>query len=455
MSVDPKRVPTVCGAGARTRLSQWGFACLLACAVAACGGGGGSSAAPATLTNSATAPSAVAGDANVVPIYVDGGPSGLPSALPNAIYADVQICAPGSTSNCAVIDHVLVDTGSVGLRLLASAVNAANASLLGTLPQASTAAGVVGECLPFASGAAWGGVRLVDMRWGGSGYNGNAALNIPIQVIGDTDPRVATTPSSCTGRGTPLQSASALGGNGVVGIGLFAQDCGAACAQTAVSIYYQCIGAGVCSPTTMPVAQQIRNPVSASASDNNGSMISLPAGMAAQASGLLVLGIGTRTNNALPTTSAVLATDPNYGYFTANFNGNSLTESFFDSGSTANFMPTTGTVSLPDCPFGTPGSSGYLCPASSVTLPTINTGQASTPTSGTANVLVINANGAFTQYPSYNVLPGLAADGGPVSVSPTLDLGASFFFGRTVATLIENQSAPGFSVNGPAFGYTP
>lgn len=456
MTVDPKRAPAACGA--RTLWLQWSVACLLACAVAACGGGGDTSAAPAASTTSATAPSAVAGDANAVPIYVDGGPSASTSAIPNAIFTDIEICAPGSSSNCAIINHVLVDTGSVGLRLLASAVNTANASLLGVLPQASTAAGsVVGECLPFVSGVAWGGVRLADMHWGGSSYSGATALNIQIQVIGDTDPRIITPPSSCTGQGTPLQSASALGGNGVVGIGLFAQDCGAYCAQstpTPAPIYYQCAGAGAgsCSAVAMPVAQQIPNPVSAMASDNNGSLVYLPAGAAPQASGLLVLGIGTRANNALPSASAVLQTDAG-GYFTASFNGNTLPRSFIDSGSSANFMPTTGTVSLPACASGLLAGTGYLCPASSVTLIATNTGPSAT--SATANVLVVNANGAAAAHPGYNVIPGLAADGGRLGSSPTLDLGASFFFGRTIATLIENQSAPGFTVNGPAFSYTP
>ena len=51
------------------------------------------------------------------------------------------------------------------------------------------------------------------------------------------------------------------------------------------------------------------------------------------------------------------------------------------------------------------------------------------------------------------MIPGLAAENGAIGQS--LDLGASFFFGRTVATLIENQSAPRFPLEGPALGYTP
>ncbi|MGH8820752.1 MAG: DUF3443 family protein [Rhodoferax sp.] len=435
------------------RPSCWGLALVLVCSLAACGDGTGTSPAPATPGAASSTPPAfaAAGDANAVPIYVDGGLSAQSHAIPNAIYTDIEICAPGSGRNCAVIPHVLVDTGSVGLRLLASTINAANATLLGALPQASGAAGsVVGECLPFVSGVTWGGVRSADLHWGGSNYSGEVAPNIPFQVIGDTDARVVSPPSGCTHQGTPLQTARALGGNGIVGIGLFAQDCGIYCAQNVAPIYFQCTGPGACNAVAMPVAQQIPNPVAAMPSDNNGSLITLPGGAAPQASGLLVLGIGTRLNNALPASSAILGTDVN-GYFTASFNGNTLARSFFDSGSSANFMPTTGTVSLPPCSFGTLAGTGYLCPTSALTLVSSNSGSSST--SATASVLIVNANSAVTSDPGDNVIPGLAA--GDNLIGQSLDLGASFFFGRTIATLIENQSAPGFPVSGPAVGYAP
>ena len=128
--------------------SRWGLALVLICSLVACGDGTGTSTVPTTpATASSTPPplSAAVGDANAVPIYVDGGLSAPTHAIPNAIFTTIEVCAPGSSSNCAVIPHVLVDTGSVGLRLLASAINAANAPLLGALPQTSSAAGSVGS----------------------------------------------------------------------------------------------------------------------------------------------------------------------------------------------------------------------------------------------------------------------------------------------------------------------
>ena len=56
---------------------------------------------------------------NTLSIAVDGGPiSGV--NYQDAAFASAKICVPGSTSNCVTVDHLLVDTGSVGIRVLAS-----------------------------------------------------------------------------------------------------------------------------------------------------------------------------------------------------------------------------------------------------------------------------------------------------------------------------------------------
>src|SRR5665213_1519195 len=57
---------------------------------------------------------------NVQAITVDGGPPAFVTAN-GAPYVDgafvtITVCAPGSTTSCNTIDHVLVDTGSYGLR---------------------------------------------------------------------------------------------------------------------------------------------------------------------------------------------------------------------------------------------------------------------------------------------------------------------------------------------------
>ena len=53
----------------------------------------------------------------------------------------------------------------------------------------------------------------------------------------------------------------ALGANGIVGVGLYPQDCGPACASgTPSDVYFTCIPSGNCQPVLVPVAQHVVNP---------------------------------------------------------------------------------------------------------------------------------------------------------------------------------------------------
>ncbi len=108
------------------------------------GGGGGGSAG---------------GSGNVVPVIVDNGPNNIGSQ--DVPFISVTVCVPG-TSTCATIDHVSVDTGSTGLRLIASALPSGF-----TLPQQQTGGNPEAECFTFADGYVWGSVRLADLKLGG------------------------------------------------------------------------------------------------------------------------------------------------------------------------------------------------------------------------------------------------------------------------------------------------
>src|ERR1019366_284235 len=78
---------------------------------------------------------------NVLPIVVDAGPAPQSFFTTNQGFVTVTVCIPG-TNTCQNIDHVLVDTGSSGLRLLSSA---GGGELTPTLPQPSP----LYECLVF------------------------------------------------------------------------------------------------------------------------------------------------------------------------------------------------------------------------------------------------------------------------------------------------------------------
>src|SRR5690242_2378117 len=88
-------------------------------AIIACGiGCGGGSSSNGGGTGGGGTPSGN----NVAALSVDGGPTSLQSqglVYANGVFTTVTICAPGSSS-CQTIDHVLVDTGSYGLRVLAT-----------------------------------------------------------------------------------------------------------------------------------------------------------------------------------------------------------------------------------------------------------------------------------------------------------------------------------------------
>src|SRR6202034_4695690 len=56
---------------------------------------------------------------NTASVIIDGGPSASSGSV-NTMFTTVTVCVPGSTTSCQTIDHIQVDTGSYGLRLLAS-----------------------------------------------------------------------------------------------------------------------------------------------------------------------------------------------------------------------------------------------------------------------------------------------------------------------------------------------
>jgi hypothetical protein len=199
--------------------------------VAGCGGGGGGS--------STTPPPALQ---NVASITVDGDFNTL-----NSLFVSVEICQHGSTTNCVTVDHVAIDTGSIGLRVLANSLTTLNAAFLTSVPTvtatASTNANLTGplaECEQFGGGYTWGSVRNVDISIPGTN---ETASNIPMQVIGDlgvsqpTCAQESTTGFQLAGEDYTTMTANPLtntnlGSNGLLGISLFQWDC-LACISTA------------------------------------------------------------------------------------------------------------------------------------------------------------------------------------------------------------------------------
>ncbi len=240
----------------------------------------------------------------------------------------------------------------------------------------------------------------------------------------------------------------AFGANGILGVGLFQQDCGAACTtqnQQIPAVYYDCPASG-CNPTYVTLAQQLPNPVMLFASDNNGVLIQLPAvpnGGAVDVSGSLIFGIGTQANNALgsATVYAVPDTGSSAGNITTIFNGTSY-GAFIDSGSNGLFFLNS---SIPGVPATCTDQTSWYCPSTSPdNLSAQNQGiNMSSPVSvnfsiENADTLFANNGGTDT---AFSTLGGSNCSAGGSDCG--FDWGLTFFFGRNMFTAIENMGAPG------------
>ncbi len=391
-------------------LAAWALCFLLA----ACNGGGGGSDAPAAPGTPAPAPAPTPDSlTNVAPISIDGGPFG--SASINALFVDVTVCVPGS-QNCQTIDHVLVDTGSSGLRLIGRALAAPWA-----LPEVRTPSGqLAGACGQFASGHTWGAMRSADVR-----IAGELASALPVQIIGDSSvPEVA--PGDCSSVGPGWRTVAEMGAKGILGIGLFAEDCGVACEARAIpGVYYACSG-NACTPTALPRARQAKNPVTAFSRNNNGVLVRLPAvpaGGVARLAGSLIFGIGTGTNNQ-PGSATVFATDAR-GNFTTVYKGRTMTASFIDSGSNALFFMDT---SIPVCSRAT----DFYCPPS-----LLNLSATQLTRSGLSKVVSFALENPDRLSASVRAV---TVGGTEVLDGNSFDWGLPFFFGRDVFVAIENRN---------------
>ena len=368
------------------------------------GCGGGSSNASNTIVSS--------GD-NVAPISVNAGPAG---DYANGGFVSVTVCVPG-TSNCQTVNDVLVDTGSSGLRILSSAFSLA-------LPPQESSGNPVFECFPFESGYTWGPVQTADIE-----IANEKASSAPVQIIGTN----IAVPQGCTDFGLPSSNTlDTLGANGIIGVGLFVQDCGGYCEQVQTAagnpnIYYQC-ASSACQPIGESLSLQVPNPVTLFATDNNGVIIELPnvSGGEPSLSGSLVFGIGTESNNALG--GATVYTADSSGSFTTTYSGSAYSGSFIDSGSNGLFFPST----ITECASNS-DASGFYCPSATENLSASNQGV--NGSTGTVNFSIANAVTLFdsNDYVFNNL-------GGPAS--GYFDWGLPFFYGQNVFTGIQSATYP-------------
>ena len=395
-----------------------------------CGGDDGSTGLSSSTgsTGSGSSGSSAPTGANVVGVVVNGGPTSTSPSV-NTLFTTVTVCVPGTTT-CQTIDNIQVDTGSYGLRILTPVLNI-------SLPvQTALSGGSLVECTSFADGYSWGPVALADIQ-----VSGESANSVPVQVIGD--PNFPNVPANCA-NGPAEDTVATFGANGLIGIGVFAQDCGAGCVTTVDNqIYYSCASSSVeCQPTAVQsLTSQVTNPITLFAADNNGVIIQLPsvaAAGAATVSGYMIFGIDTQTNNKSGG-QTVLTVDSTVGDFTTVFEGQNLTTSFLDTGSNGLFFIASSNSPITPCQAS--GFAGFYCPTSALSLTAELQGQTA---DGDATTVSVSQNfsvgDAETLNGDFTAAPTLAGTFGGPNAATTFDWGLPFYFGRTVYTAIQGAA---------------
>lgn len=399
-------------------MTRWGVVLLVFILFAGCGGGSSSN------TPGASGPQI----RNVISISVSG--SGICSGAPNNPCVQVTVCQPGTT-NCQIIPDILVDTGSLGLRIFGSALNV-------PLTQTTDSQGrPIGECAAFADLTVdWGPVKLADVVLGNE-----PAVTVPIQVIDPTfgggAPTTTCASSGVTVNQTPTQAAS----NGILGVNFFPVDAGPyfSCSTTCTPF-----SSGP-SPTPEIPLNPVQNPVFLLPVDYNGIVLtfpSVPANGAPSVTGSLTFGIGTAANNSVGPGVFVYPASTTTGTFTTLYpsNGTTTYRGIIDSGTNGIAVPD---PNIQPCPANGPFN-GFLCPASTLALSASNL-----RADGTFQPLSFQiANTSSLDLINNNVFNNLGLTS---TSSAGFFWGLPFFLGRTVYLGYDQTTSP--LGTGPLWAY--
>lgn len=420
-------------------------------------------------SSTTTAPTPAAN--NSLAVNAGFGPDGQSGGVPNELYTTITVCQPG-TENCVTIPNILVDTGSIGLRLLPTALAGLSLSTI------TVDGNVLEECVQYGDTSySWGPMALAKVE-----ITGETDNDIPVQLVGDTNFAV---PGNCLS--TPIAPGTPNGGNedtvfslnanGILGIGNGASfgpwDCGEDCTSVEFGIgfpYYICPG-GACSPVGVPTADQDVNPIAEfTSSDTNGMMIILPSvgtTGAPTVSGTINFGVSTQSDNALGS-ATVFAEDPCGFIPTVTFNGVGYDDTIctpadsggmggiFDTGSNALFVSDSSTLSflgIYDCASTTAGF-GFYCVTGGGTATLSNVGLFGYGNVGSEALSALNITDGTTLLKTnnavFNNLGGESGGTGPSTDS--FDFGLPFFIGRTVfigITGASGTSSGSFAVTAP------
>jgi hypothetical protein len=369
-------------------------------------GCGGSSSDDAMDRPTNNGPGGLPQGANVLPVTIGG--SSLCTQYVNQPCVAVTICLPG-TSQCQTVSDILIDTGSIGLRVFRSVLTVDLTPHIARDSQGNQ----MGECVIFGTGADWGPVATAGIVLGQQ-----PQVVAPIQLIDASFAGQSVTSNPC--REPVDDTAMNAGLNGILGIDAFSSDQGA-------GLYFSCT-AQSCSSLSQPPAF-VQNPIALLPSDNNGYVVTFPgvgSGGSPTVTGAVIMGVGTQPNNS-PAGLSVLTRDPRNGLITTSYKGTTY-PSFLDTGSTFLFIPDN---TIPVCR----RIDGAFCPSSTLSLAGTNTGLNQLST--VVNFQVANAENL--EATGNSVFNNLA--GPNTAVSGTFDWGLPFFLGRTVYTGIAGRNS--------------
>jgi len=378
---------------------------------------------PATSWQSNTnAPNPTLNPTNLLPLSVNGFNCSLyPQTTPNKACTTVVICNSNQT-NCTSITDLRVDTQTSGIHIFQDALPS---TLYTSLQNISTTNGNLGNCFNYEGYSYWGNVFQAIVL-----LNGQKA-SVPIQIIDNTKTHPTTSESTnlCTSlTNTPTNSSKAHY-QGIFGIGPKQQDCGSSCVSTPSIYYYSCPNGlaqsiATCTQTTVPLNQQITNPIAELAENNNGVILQLPQVPSAgvpSVEGSIILGIDTETNNASTGTQYIPTnTDTS---ISVSSQGQSYS-AMINAAASAFTFPSTITT-------GTVNQITYYCPTTAQNFTSMIYGSQNIPLTfsiGNATSLLGHSSYVFAEL-------------GIPSSQNTIIYGIPFFFGKSVFVGFENRSS--------------
>jgi Protein of unknown function (DUF3443) len=391
------------------------------------------------------------GRGNVTPMVVDGfpckagGKAGANNA-PQTPFISIKICSPDNPSNCQIIDHIEVDTGSSGLRIAYDALSPALRSGKRQLPLVSTGGSILTECETYVSSFAYGPIVRADVF-----IAGEKATDSKIQIFGH--PRY-TVPRDCRQQGgADLHTPQTFGANGLIGVSFEELD--------DFALYYNCQ-----SNTTQCVRNSkflgIPNTVTQFAKNNNGVVLSLPALTTPDSldpvEGTLTFGISTQNNNTPGINTLTLINDGTTSDRSGTFDakvGSTWYMGYIDSGTDTIYFFDDLDPALKPCP-ASGWYAGFYCPTKPQNLVFNLADTGTRKTKGAFNYTVANASIALASSPfAYTNIGGISSSSS--NLDNAMAFGLSVFFGNNMYFLFNNQKASSFGpstspTTGPMIG---